>query len=301
MNYLIETTELTKHFRRTDAVENLELRVPEGSVYAFLGANGAGKTTTIKMLMNIIEPTSGSARVLGTLSRSLGPKEFQQIGYVSENQEMPEWMTVKQFINYCAPMYPTWDAAFCDKLLKQFELPLDRKLKNLSRGMKMKASLLSSLAYRPKLLVLDEPFSGLDALVRDEFIRGILELSEQEGWTLFISSHDIDEVERLADWIGVIHEGKLQLSEPVADLQSRVRKIELGLRSDAKVTAPLPQSWIGLEQSGRRMTFIDTQFKEGKSEEMARSIVGELEDWAAHPMSLRETFIGLTRGFKTRR
>ncbi len=118
-----------------------------------------------------------------------------------ENQRLPEWMTVEQLINFCRPMYPTWDPAFCTKLLEEFDLPLDRKLKHLSRGMKMKAALLTSLAYRPRLLVLDEPFSGLDPLVRDEVIRGMLELTEQENWTVLISSHDIDEVERLADWV----------------------------------------------------------------------------------------------------
>ncbi|MEO6846567.1 MAG: ABC transporter ATP-binding protein, partial [Chthoniobacterales bacterium] len=199
MNYAIETDQLTRHFGKTEAVNNLTLRVPEGNIFAFLGPNGAGKTTAIKMLMNILHPTSGSARILGVDSAQLSSTEFSQIGYVSENQQIPEWMTVAKFIAFCKPMYPTWDDALCAKLLKEFDLPLDRKLKSLSQGMKVKATLLVSLAYRPKLIVLDEPFTGLDALVRDEFIRGLLELSEQEKWTIFISSHDIDEVERLAD------------------------------------------------------------------------------------------------------
>ncbi len=201
MNSVITTQNLTRRYGEVAAVSGLTLTVPEGSIYAFLGANGAGKTTTIKTLMNILTPSSGSARVLGVNSTLLGPKEFAQIGYVSENQRLPEWMTVEQLINFCRPMYPTWDPAFCTKLLEEFDLPLDRKLKHLSRGMKMKAALLTSLAYRPRLLVLDEPFSGLDPLVRDEVIRGMLELTEQENWTVLISSHDIDEVERLADWV----------------------------------------------------------------------------------------------------
>jgi len=199
MSYVIQTENLTKKFRKTKAVDHLSLKVPEGSIYAFLGPNGAGKTTTIKLLMNIIFPTSGNAEVLGVPSRLIGPEQFQQIGYVSENQKIPGWMTVPQLVNYCKPMYPTWDDDFCKRLLAQFDLPNDVKLKSMSRGMKVKAMLLSSLAYRPKLLVLDEPFSGLDPLVRDEFIRGILELTETEGWTVFVSSHDIEEVDRLAD------------------------------------------------------------------------------------------------------
>ena len=141
MNNVIETQGLKRRFGNTDAVDNLTLAVPEGSIYAFLGPNGAGKTTTIKMLMNILEPTAGVAKVLGVNSTSLTPREFTQIGYVSENQQMPEWMTVAQLIDYCRPMYPNWDTAFCEKLLKQFDLPRDRKLKSLSRGMKMKAAL----------------------------------------------------------------------------------------------------------------------------------------------------------------
>lgn len=231
MDNIIETTNLSKSFGKKVAVDGLNLVVPDGAVFAFLGPNGSGKTTTIKMLMNIIRPTVGESSVFGIKSMQLGSKEFAQIGYVSENQEIPEWMTVRRLLSYCKPFYPTWDDAFCEKLLKDFQLPLDQPLKSLSRGMKMKATLVSSLAYRPRLLILDEPFSGLDVLVRDEFIRGVLELSEQEHWTVLVSSHDIDEVERLADWVGILRDGELQLSEPVASLQARFRKVEASVVS----------------------------------------------------------------------
>jgi ABC-2 type transport system ATP-binding protein len=134
MNNVIETNNLTRSFTGTYAVRDLSLSVPEGSVFAFLGPNGAGKTTTIKMLMNILEPTSGQASVMGVETRRIGPRELARIGYVSENQKMPDWMTVGQLIDYCRPFYPQWDDAFCTKLREQFELPLDRKLKHLSRG-----------------------------------------------------------------------------------------------------------------------------------------------------------------------
>ena len=165
-----------------------------------MGPNGAGKTTTVKLLMNIIEPTSGRAIVLGTDSRRLGPTQFQQIGYVSENQEAPEWMTVDYLMAYLKPFYPTWDDGRAQELLKAFELPGDRKLKHLSRGMRMKAALASSLAYRPKLLVLDEPFTGLDPLVRDEFIEGLVGIAQDT--TMLISSHDLAEIESFATHIG---------------------------------------------------------------------------------------------------
>ena len=157
---VIETKELSKTYKRDEVVKDLSLSVPKGSIYAFVGPNGAGKTTTIKMIMNLIRPTSGSAVILGTPSNKLKPAQLQRIGYVSENQELPLRMTVQQLLDYCRPLYPDWDDAFCEELKQQFDLPLNRKLRQMSRGDRIKAALLSSLAYRPELLVLDEPFSG---------------------------------------------------------------------------------------------------------------------------------------------
>jgi len=174
---VIETIKLSRRFRRLDAVHHLDLSVTEGSIHAFLGPNGAGKTTTIRMLLNIIPPSSGEATVLGTKSRKLAQRDFEKIGYVSENQKLPLWMTVAQLMNYLRPLYPTWDNPFAEKLLKDFDLPLGQKLKHLSRGMRMKTALVGALAFRPRLLVLDEPFSGLDPLVREEFLEGIIELT----------------------------------------------------------------------------------------------------------------------------
>src|SRR5262249_41009916 len=158
--------------------------------------------------------------------KRLGPVQFADLGYVSESMNLPLWMTVTQFLDYCRPLYPRWDKDFEKRLLTQFELPPQAKLRHLSRGMRMKAALLSSLAYRPKLVILDEPFSGLDPLVRDEFIRGLLELTEEEGWTVFISSHDIEEVQRLADRVAIINRGRLELDETSTSLQSRFRAAE---------------------------------------------------------------------------
>ena len=229
MSSAIETHSLTHRYGRTEALHDLTLTVPTGSIFALLGPNGAGKTTTIKLLVNLHAPTAGSARVLGVDSRKLRERDRAQIGYVSENQLLPLWMTVRQLLDYCRPFYPTWDRDLEKTLLARFALPPERKLKHLSRGMLMKASLLSSLAYRPKLLVLDEPFSGLDPLVRDEFIHGVLETSAAGEWTVLISSHDIAEIEQLADHVAILDAGRLKLSEPAESLQSRFRRIELTL------------------------------------------------------------------------
>ena len=190
MTGTLRIIDLSKRFGRSTVVDHLNLDVPEGSIYGLVGPNGAGKTTTIKMLMNILQPSEGRAEVLGTDSRRLICRDFvERIGYVSENQEMPDWMTVGSFMAYLKPFYPTWDDARAAELLRQFDLPLDRKLKHLSRGMWMKTALASSLAYRPPLLILDEPFTGLDPLVRDELIEGVLDAAE--GATILVSSHNL--------------------------------------------------------------------------------------------------------------
>jgi ABC-2 type transport system ATP-binding protein len=177
-------------------LRDLTLDVPEGSVFGLIGSNGVGKTTTIKILMNILKADSGEARVLGIESRRLGPTQFEKIGYVSENQQMPGWMTIEYLLAYLKPFYPSWDSAHAEALLQQFRLPRDRKLSQLSRGMWMKTALLSSLVYRPRLLVLDEPFSGLDPVVREDLIESLIDSANET--TLFISSHDLADIESFA-------------------------------------------------------------------------------------------------------
>jgi ABC-2 type transport system ATP-binding protein len=298
MKPIIEVRGLRKRFRKTIAVDGLDLTVPEGAVMAFLGPNGAGKTTTIKCILNIHEPDSGTVNVLGVDSRRLGPAEFRQIAYVSENQELPLWMTVRQFIDYCRPMYPGWDSAFGGKLLKQFDLPPDAKLKSLSRGMKMKAALLSSLAYRPKMVVLDEPFSGLDPLVRDEFIRGMLELTENEGWTVFVSSHDIEEVERMADRVAILDRGRLQLNESAEDLQSRFRAVEVVLNGEDPKAQGFPESWLNVETAGRLLRFTDSRFAESELNAAVAKHLPAIKQLQAKPMTLREIFVALARTYR---
>jgi ABC-2 type transport system ATP-binding protein len=279
-------------------VDGLNLEVPEGAVTAFLGPNGAGKTTTIKCMLNMLTPEEGTVTVLGEDSRRMGAEIFRYIGYVSENQELPLWMTVQQFLDYCRPMYPSWDAAFAAKLLKEFELPPQTKLKHLSRGMKMKAALLSSLAYRPKLVVLDEPFSGLDPLVRDEFIRGMLELTENEGWSVFVSSHDIAEVERLADRVAIIDRGRIKLDEDSDSLRTRFRAVEIVLGREAVGTGELPGSWLNLEAAGRVIRFTDSQFNEAELTAAVARHFPTRQQLQFKPMNLREVFVALARTYR---
>jgi ABC-2 type transport system ATP-binding protein len=293
MSALIRTEGLSKKYGRHDAVERLDLTVDEGSVYGLVGPNGAGKTTTVKLLMNIIEPSSGRASVLDTDARQLGPKQFQQIGYVSENQELPEWMTVDYFMRYLKPFYPTWDDDRARELLRAFDLPGDRKLKHLSRGMRMKTALASSLAYRPKLLVLDEPFTGLDPLVRDEFIEGLVECAHET--TMLISSHDLAEIESFATHIGFLDSGRLKFSESMSVLSERFREIEVTRDERGVLPSAWPSHWLQVESSPGLVRFVDSSFDRARTVAEVHRLLGVDARVADHTMSLRAIFVALAR------
>ncbi len=277
----------------TEALHDLTLSVPEGSVSALLGANGAGKTTTLKLLVNLLRPSAGSAQVLGVDSVLLGEREFAQIGYVSENQKLPPGMTVQQFLDYCRPFYPTWDRALEAALLARFDLPVDRKLTHLSRGMLMKAALLSSLAYRPKLLLLDEPFSGLDPVVRDDVTQGLLASVQQGETTVLISSHDIEEVERLADRVALIDAGRLKFVETTESLLGRFRRIEVD-RDAVWQSGNLPPGWLNWQSGSGRTMFIDSAYDRETTESLCRKHF-PFAAVQAHPLTLRDIFITLGR------
>jgi ABC-2 type transport system ATP-binding protein len=293
MTDAIRASNLTCRYGRTEALAGLTFSVPEGSLFALLGPNGAGKTTTIRVLMNILRPSHGEATVLGVDTRLLGHRELRTIGYVSENQKLPLWMTVAELLAFCRPFYATWDDGLCRKLIDEFDVPPHVTLARLSRGVRIKAALVSSLAYRPRLLVLDEPFSGLDPVVRDDLIRGVLELAGEERWSVLISSHDLDEVERLVDAVGFIDAGRLALIAPLADLHARFRRVEITVDSPAP-TAALPSHCTGLQTSGRVVRFVETTYEPGETERLAAAAFpgGRVE---LFPMTLREIFVAIAR------
>jgi ABC-2 type transport system ATP-binding protein len=290
----IDTRDLTRRFRKLDAVDSLDLAVPEGSFFALIGPNGAGKTTTIKLLMNLIKPTRGSATVLGTNSQRLTAADFQRIGYVSENQRLPDWMTPSELLAYCRPLYPTWDDSLSARLASKLAIDATQRLRSLSRGTRMKAALLSALSFRPELVVLDEPFTGLDPVVRDDLIGALLELASDKPCTVVVSSHDIEEVERLADWVGFIDSGRLRFAEPVASLLKRFRLVELVAEGE---TAPsfVPDDQLWLQgAAGRTLRLIDgNAAAEGRDRELARLYPGCAV--RSSPLSLREIFVAVVR------
>lgn len=293
MNSAIRTQGLTKKFRRTPVLDGLDLEVPPGSIYGLVGTNGAGKTTTIKILMNIFGPSGGRSEVLNVDSRRLAPAQFAQIGYVSENQEMPGWMTVGYFLEYLSHFYPTWDRALAAELVRQFQLPLDRKLRHLSHGMRMKAALASSLAYRPKLMVLDEPFTGLDALIRDELIEGFL--PRAENTTIFISSHDLTEIESFASHIGYLDRGRLQFSEDLETLSGRFREIVVTFAAAPQLPRDWPAGWLQPETAASVVRFIETRFDEERTAADVRRLFPDSREMAVNAMPLRSIFVTLAK------
>lgn len=293
MSSTIRTENLTKKFRRVDALNGLNLDVSDGAIYALVGPNGAGKTTAIKILMNIFGPTNGRATVLGMDSTRLAGRAFTAIAYVSENQELPGWMRVDGFMAYLRPFYPSWDRDLENELVLQFALPLDRKLKHLSRGMRMKAAFASSLAYHPKLIVLDEPFGGLDPLVRDELIEGMLERATEA--TIFISSHDLTEVETFASHVGYLEQGRLRFSEQMATLTERFREVELTFDISPALPEKWPATWILPTSSAAVVRFIETHFDAERSRAEIQKIFSNVRDVTFTPMSLRSIFLAMAK------
>jgi len=289
----IRTENLIKKFRRVEALNGLNLDVPEGAVYALVGPNGAGKTTAIKILMNIFGPTSGRAEVLGVESARIAGRAFTSIGYVSENQELPEWMRVGALLEYLRPFYPSWDRALENELISQFDLPRDRKLGNLSRGMRMKAALASALAYHPKLVVLDEPFTGLDPLVRDELIQGLLERAEES--TILVSSHDLAEIESFASHVGYLEQGRLRFSEELTQLVERFREVHVTFDGTARLPEKAPENWMQVNSSAAVVRFIENRFEPERTRAEIRGVFGEVRDVTFSPMTLREIFLVMAK------
>lgn len=289
------------NFGKFPALNDIRLQVNRGSAMALLGENGAGKTTTLRILANIYRASSGSGTVLGKPLGYEGSEFFQRLGYVSENQRLPLRWTLQGMVDYLRPQYPSWDEVFCNQLIDNFELPRNRRLGHMSRGMQMKASLVSALSYRPELLLLDEPFSGLDPLVREELIDGILDLMDGGNWTLLLSSHDIHEVERLCDSVSLIENGHIVLSEPLDSLQQRFRRWSIHTSTDC-TRSDFPSDWLLIEKHDpQRWSFVETQHDAETSLARIESFFGLLHADESQSLSLREIYLVLAKDKKHQR
>ena len=295
----VQFNQVSRHFGQVRALSLASFTVQPGSITALLGPNGVGKSTVLKMCANLLRPTSGEVLVLGKKSTQLGPEDFRRIGYVAEGMDLPLWMTVERFLGWCRPLYPKWDRELEKKLLNEFGLPMGRKLKHLSRGERMKAALVSSLSYRPELLLLDEPFSGLDPLVRDQFLGGILELAGQEGWSVLITSHDLAEIDTLTDQVVFVQQGKIVLDEASESLIARHRRVRLVLPEEEGALPPLPGNWVNVSRTGRIVQFTDMSVKADVRDSI-RHHFPAAEGVEISSMSLRDIFISIARTTRIR-
>jgi ABC-2 type transport system ATP-binding protein len=288
---VIQAKNLWKRFDRNEALRGLSLSVSEGSAYALIGANGAGKTTAIRILMNILEAEQGSAKVLGVDSRFLSPRELARIGYVSENQEFPLSLSVSEYLAYLRPFYSTWDTRLEAALLSQFHLPPGRRIRELSHGMRMKMALSCALVFRPKLLILDEPLSGLDPLVRDEFMDGFLKQADET--TVLVSSHELTEIEGVATHVGFLDRGRLLFEESMPGLMARFREVRVTLNQTAIPPYHAPDEWLNVRAAGNVVTFVDSHYSEDRFTTRMALFEGGVRNIDAQPMSLRAIFTAL--------
>ena len=231
---------LTHRFGKRAAVEDLHLKVPTGSVCGFLGRNGAGKTTTIRILMNLLSPTSGQVEVLGLDPGRDALALRRQVGYVAENPVMYGWMKVRELAWFTGRFYDTWNRGRVEGLIDRFGLDREQKVKHLSRGMNAQLALALALGHEPRLLILDEPASGLDVVVRRGFLESIIGLIQEEGRTVFLSSHLVHEVERVADRVAVIEQGRLVAEGPVDDVKQSVKRVAVRMPEGAGPLTGVP-------------------------------------------------------------
>ena len=220
---VIDVSGLTRRFGDNTALDSVSVAMPRGAVYGLVGANGAGKTTLIKHILGLLRAQSGSVRVFGLDPVADPVAVLSRIGYLSEENDLPGWMRVDELIRYSRAFYPAWDDVYAKGLRQSFALDPDAKIKTLSKGQKARAGLLIALAHRPELLVLDEPSSGLDPIVRRDILGAVIRTIADEGRTVLFSSHLLGEVEQVADHVTMINRGKILLSAALETIREMHR------------------------------------------------------------------------------
>lgn len=291
---MVHTDGLTRQFGSGAGVRGISLAVPEGSAFALVGANGSGKTTLLRLLVNILQPTAGSATVLGRDSRALTADDFQSIGYVSEAQKLPRRLTVDQLFDHLRPLYKRWDVALESRVRSSFGLPATKRLQDLSHGTRMKAMLASVLPFRPALLVLDEPLVGLDMAVRDEVLEGLIQGAVDT--TIVIATNELAEIQGFATHLALLQDGDLLFQEELDTLAGRLRGVEVVLPGSQGLPAALPATWLAPQTGGRTFRFIDTAFAgEDVLADQLRGLGLSAERVQLRPLPLREFVIAQMR------
>lgn len=296
---VVEVDSVSYSYGAHQALRDLSLSIPEGALYALLGPNGSGKTTLLQILMGLRRAQKGRVSLFGVDSDALTVPDRASIGYIAEGQSLPAWMRLDQLEAYLAPLYPTWDRVLASHLRERFELDPTRVIKTLSRGQHMKAALLCALAPRPKLLLMDEPFTGMDALVKDELVRGLLESAGSEGWTVLLCSHDIGELELLADWVGFLANGRMSLSQTMDTLRGRFKRVEVVTDGVDTLDRADLDDWLSIERAGNRLTFVTSNANDG-FESQLRSHFSTAAHVDVRDATLREVFVALAKESSSR-
>jgi ABC-2 type transport system ATP-binding protein len=288
--FAVETVDLHKHYGPTEAVRGLNLQVPAGSIFGFLGKNGAGKTTTIKMLLGMAFPTSGTVRVFGLPADA--PQSSVEIrrrtGFAGEDKDLYDHMTVEEIIRFTASFFPRWRRDLEERYLRSFDLPVSRRVKALSRGTRTKLALLLALCRGAELLILDEPTSGLDPAVTEEVLQALVAHVARAEMTVFFSSHQIAEVDQIADHLAIIDRGRSIVSGALDDLREQYRRIQLvfdGTAPDAAFRSP---GVTRVQRSGRVLSLVTSGHTDRILEE-ARALNPASVD--VLPITLKEIFL----------
>ena len=287
----IETQNLSRRYGPKFALDNVSVSVPRGCVFGLLGESGAGKTTFIHHIIGLLRPQKGTVRVLGRDPVKDPEGVLGRIGYLSEDRDLPGWMRIDELMRYTRGIYPQWDDAFADDLIQRLDLSPSQKIKTLSRGQRAKTGLVTALAHRPELLLLDEPSSGLDPIVRRHILSAVMRTIADEGRTVLFSSHLLHEVERVADHVCIIHRGKVVLCDKLTHILETHRRIHVRF-DQPQSPAPVFKGALGCEGRGREWTVICDGVAEEVRAQIAASgaqIVDESEP------SLEEIFVALVQ------
>ena len=284
---IVDVNNLSRSFGRKSALDGVSFRATAGQVYGLVGANGAGKTTLLKHLLGLLLPQSGSVRVFGLDPVRDPVGVLSRVGYLSEERELPEWMRIDELLAYTQAYHPTWDPSYARELLETFGLDPSKKVKELSRGMRAQAGLVVAVAHRPELLILDEPSSGLDAVVRRDILDAIVRTVADDGRTVIFSSHLLDEVERMSDHVTLMHHGRVTLNGPLDDVRrgyqrSRVRFVE------SFDQPPVIDGALAMEGGGRTWSIVHS----GSLEQFHHSVLalgGEVVE--SRDATLEEIFL----------
>lgn len=289
---VVEIRRVTRRFEKNTALDDLSLTVPRGGVFGLIGGNGAGKTTLIKHILGMLKAQTGMVRVFG-----LDPVEnpvgtLGRIGYLSEDRDLPNWMRVGELMRYTQAFFPNWDEAYAEELRVAFDLDQGAKIKTLSRGQRARTGLLVALAHRPELLILDEPSSGLDPVVRRDILGAIIRTIADEGRTVLFSSHLLDEVERVADRVAIIHHGRIVLTASLDEIKDTHRRVTLRF-GQALERAPSLVGTLSCAGEGAEWTYVCS----GESDQLRRAaeaiggtVVGD------DALSLDEIFVTRIQG-----